>query len=45
MNWKKVIVVKRVQLKEKLDKYRYGDMTTPVLFMSCIVQLGKYTMI
>ena len=31
------------QLKEKLDKYRYGDRSTRVLLRPCILQLGKYT--
>ena len=30
------------QLKEKLDKYRYGDETTTVWLRPCILQLDKY---
>ncbi len=38
-----MIKVKNVsQLKEKLDKYRYGDGTTRVQLSPCILQLGKY---
>ena len=39
-----VIMAKNVhQLKDKLDKYRYGDRTTRVQLRPCILQLGKYT--
>ena len=39
-------MVKNVlQLKEKLNKYKYGDRTTRVKLRLCIVQLGKYTLV